>query len=207
MADIKKDAERLVNYVNELEKQGSLFLTKSQDTIPPTAGLFSKAFPNWEKDTEYERKYLFNYLGQPGYVKQAHRSQEIYPPFSKGTESLYGARPKPDSNGIYPYVYNMGIFKDMLVYGTDGNVYKSIVGTYENPSELLYPPEQAVGIMTKYIPDGGDDEYKEWVQPSGAHDAYDEGDKVTHNGKRYISKINGNTTEPGSDPRWWEEVS
>lgn len=61
--------------------------------------------------------------------------------------------------------------------------------------------------MTKYIPDGGDDEYKEWVQPSGAYDAYDEGDKVTHNGKRYISKINGNTTEPGSDPRWWEEVS
>lgn len=50
-------------------------------------------------------------------------------------------------------------------------------------------------------------EWPEWKQPTGAHDAYDEGDKVTHNGKRYISKINGNTTEPGSDPRWWEEVS
>lgn len=207
MADIKKDAERLANYVRSLEEQGALFLSKLQEIIPPTAGIFSKGFPPWEPNKEYKKNNLFSYNGSVGYVKQAHRSQEIYPPFSKGTESLYGARPKPDSNGIYPYVYNMGIFKDMLVYGTDGNVYKSIVGTYENPSELLYPPEQAVGIMTKYIPDGGDDEYKEWVQPSGVHDAYDEGDKVTHNGKRYISKINGNTTEPGSDPRWWEEVS
>lgn len=165
MAYIKKDAERLVNYVRSLEEQGALLLFKLQEIIPPTAGIFSKGFPPWESNKEYKKNNLFSYNGSVGYVKQAHRSQEIYPPFSKGTESLYGARPKPDSNGIYPYVYNMGIFKDMLVYGTDGNVYKSIVGTYENPSELLYPPEQAVGIMTKYIPDGGDDEYKEWVQP------------------------------------------
>lgn len=208
MADIKKDAERLVNYVSALKQQGATFLISPQETIPPTAGLFSKYFPKWQPDKQYKQNELFIYNEVAGYVKQPFlTSQKIYPPFSVGTEALYGARPKPDSNGIYPYVYNMGIFKDMLVYGTDGNVYKSIIGTYENPSELLYPPEQAVGIMTKYIPDGVDGEYKEWVQPSGAHDAYDEGDKVTHNGKRYISKINGNTTEPGSDPRWWEEVS
>lgn len=37
MADIKKDAERLVNYVYSLEQQGGLFLSKPQDVIPPTA--------------------------------------------------------------------------------------------------------------------------------------------------------------------------
>lgn len=38
------------------------------------------------------------------------------------------------------------------------------------------------------------------------HDAYNTGDKCTYQGKKYISKINGNTTIPGSDNRYWEEV-
>ena len=43
-------------------------------------------------------------------------------------------------------------------------------------------------------------------RPSGAHDAYNTGDKVTHNGKQYTSQIDGNTTEPGTDERWWSET-
>lgn len=50
------------------------------------------------------------------------------------------------------------------------------------------------------------EEYPEWKQPTGAHDAYNTGDKCTYQGKKYISKINGNTTIPGSDNRYWEEV-
>lgn len=49
-------------------------------------------------------------------------------------------------------------------------------------------------------------EWPEWKQPTDATNAYAEGAKVTYNGKHYISKINGNTTVPGSDPRWWDEV-
>lgn len=49
-------------------------------------------------------------------------------------------------------------------------------------------------------------EYPEWKQPTGAHDAYNIGDKCSYEGKKYISKINGNTTVPGSDERYWEEV-
>ena len=49
------------------------------------------------------------------------------------------------------------------------------------------------------------EEWPDWVQPTGAHDAYSIGDKVTYNGKRYISQIDGNTTIPGSDERWWSE--
>lgn len=50
-------------------------------------------------------------------------------------------------------------------------------------------------------------EWPEWVQPTGAHDAYNIGGKVTYHGKRYISQIVGNTTVPGSDARWWQEVT
>lgn len=48
-----------------------------------------------------------------------------------------------------------------------------------------------------------------WHQPAGAHDAHKIGDKVHYPGAEdpvYMSKIDGNTTVPGSDERWWELV-
>ena len=47
-------------------------------------------------------------------------------------------------------------------------------------------------------------EWPEWVQPTGAHDAYNKGDKVKYNGKHYISTIDANVYTPGV--YGWEEV-
>ena len=41
------------------------------------------------------------------------------------------------------------------------------------------------------------EEWPEWIQPTGAHDAYSAGDKVSHNGKRWISEVDANIWEPG----------
>lgn len=46
-------------------------------------------------------------------------------------------------------------------------------------------------------------EFPEWVQPVGATDAYAKGDKVSHNGKHWISSVDGNVWEP---PTMWDEV-
>ena len=40
------------------------------------------------------------------------------------------------------------------------------------------------------------EEYPEWVQPTGAHDAYNIGDKVTYKGNHYVCEINGNVYAP-----------
>ena len=48
------------------------------------------------------------------------------------------------------------------------------------------------------------EEWPEWVQPTGAHDAYAKGDKVTYKSKRYISLIDGNTYSPDDYPAGWE---
>ena len=42
------------------------------------------------------------------------------------------------------------------------------------------------------------DEWPEWIQPTGAHDAYRIGDKVSHNGSHWTSNIDYNTYEPGA---------
>lgn len=42
------------------------------------------------------------------------------------------------------------------------------------------------------------DEWPEWVQPLGAHDAYGNGAKVTHSGYHWISTMESNIYEPGT---------
>ena len=48
------------------------------------------------------------------------------------------------------------------------------------------------------------DEWPEWIQPTGAHDAYAKGDKVTHSSKKWTSDVDANTWEPGV--YGWTEV-
>ena len=50
------------------------------------------------------------------------------------------------------------------------------------------------------------DEYPEFVQPTGAHDAYKIGDKITYNGKKYICKLDNCVWAPDVYPAGWEEV-
>lgn len=46
--------------------------------------------------------------------------------------------------------------------------------------------------------------YPVWSRPSGAHDAYNSGDIVAHNGTLYKSLIDGNVYSPEEYPAGWE---
>ena len=45
----------------------------------------------------------------------------------------------------------------------------------------------------------------EWVQPAGAHDAYNIGDKVTYNGHIWESSIDANVWSPSAYPAGWTD--
>lgn len=49
------------------------------------------------------------------------------------------------------------------------------------------------------------DEWPQFVQPTGAHDAYGVGDKVTFNGKRYVCKLASCDWSPAVYPDAWKE--
>ena len=49
------------------------------------------------------------------------------------------------------------------------------------------------------------EEWPEWVQPAGAHDAYAKDDRVLHNGKKWISIVDNNVWEPGV--YGWNEIT
>lgn len=51
-----------------------------------------------------------------------------------------------------------------------------------------------------------EDKYPEYVQPTGAHDAYNTGDKISFNGKKYTCKMNGCVWSPDVYPSAWELI-
>ena len=59
-------------------------------------------------------------------------------------------------------------------------------------------------------PEEPTDEWSEFKQPAGAHDAYYTGDKITYNGKRYVCVMPENvacTYPPDVYPAGWQEVT
>lgn len=86
------------------------------------------------------------------------------------------------------------------------------VGDRVQHNGALYKCVQAHTSQSDWTPDATPalwvvvslEEYPEWVQPTGAHDAYAEGAKVTHNGKKWVSTIAANVYEPGV--YGWDEV-
>ena len=47
----------------------------------------------------------------------------------------------------------------------------------------------------------------DWAQPTGQHDAYNTGDRVTFEGDVYESVIDGNTWSPTAYPQGWEKIN
>lgn len=85
----------------------------------------------------------------------------------------------------------------------DGKAYA--VGDRVKYNGLLYRCVQAHTSQADWTPDivpalwvrTSTEEWPEWIQPTGAHDAYNQGDKVSHNEKHWISDIDANVYEPG----------
>ena len=48
------------------------------------------------------------------------------------------------------------------------------------------------------------DEWPEFVRPTGAHDAYPMGAKITYRGKRYVSLVDANCWPPDEYPQGWQ---
>ena len=81
----------------------------------------------------------------------------------------------------------------------NGKLYRCITA---HTSQADWTPDKAVSLFVKI--DDPSIEYPEWRQPTGTHDAYAMGAKVTYNGKRWVNIIEANIYAP--DVYGWEEV-
>lgn len=81
-------------------------------------------------------------------------------------------------------------------------------------SQTTWLPESTPALYKEYLSveikneDGSTTEVVvEFKQPTGAHDAYNKGDKILFKGKVYKSKIDANTFSPEQFADGWEEVA
>lgn len=96
---------------------------------------------------------------------------------------------------VYPADYKTGNLRRY-----NGRLYKCIG---DHTSQADWAPDVAVSL---WVPTSDpSEEYPAWSQPVGAHDAYNTGDKVSHNGKHWTSDVDSNVWEPGV--YGWTEVT
>ena len=171
-------------------------------------------YPAWRANWPYSVGEIVSYgtnaTGDPQLYKvvQAHTSQAGWTP--DGTPALYDAFGLDDSgvplwsqpSGAHD-AYNTG---DIVNYR--GTLYESLInGNVWSPD--AYPAGWKAVESGAGSEEPGPEEpttYPEWVQPTGAHDAYNTGDRVTYNGKVYESTMDGNTWSPDAYPQGWTEV-
>ena len=96
-----------------------------------------------------------------------------------------------DNLAAFPHWNGDGVqyLTGMLVQ-YDGKLYRVIQPHTSQPD---WTPDKVPALFVRVSVE----EFPEWVQPTGAHDAYKKGDKVTHNGLRWISEADSNVWEPG----------
>ena len=74
----------------------------------------------------------------------------------------------------------------------NGLLYRCVQAHTSQPD---WTPDAAVSLWSRTADPA--EEWPEWIQPTGGHDAYAMGDKVSHKDKHWISNINANVYEPG----------
>ena len=82
--------------------------------------------------------------------------------------------------------------KDVSKVQYKNELYKCI---QSHTSQISWNPKDANSLWVRI--DDPAEEWPEWRQPEGAHDAYAKGAKVTHNGKHWVSDADNNVWEPG----------
>ena len=103
---------------------------------------------------------------------------------------------------------------------TDGDVWRqptSAVDAYPKDWTVTHDGKTWVSLIAANVWEPGVSGWREvvdesaaapeWVQPTGAHDAYQTGDHVMFEGAEYVSLIDGNVWSPTAYPQGWEKIN
>lgn len=159
-----------------------------------------KTYPDWRSDLSVlvGEVYLFPVDKNLYQVIQAHTTQADWDPVT--AKALYKRYYEPTddpwewtqplgAHDAYPLgakvLHNGSVWESTIA----ANVWEPGVTGWKNISDPVTEPE-----------------YSEWVQPAGAHDAYNIGDKVIFEGHLWESLINANVWSPTGYPAGWRDL-
>lgn len=190
-------------YIVFRERAKDEVIDKLDDFLKNNQSDVSGMFPEWKAGTSYETEKYVTYDGAIYKVIQAHTSQSDWTPDK--TSALFLRIDGRSNDADYPdWVQPTGATDtyakdDKVTYGgkrwvSDLNDNVWVPGVY---GWSIAEEKGTTGNTESVIAN--------WVQPTGATDAYTKGSKVTHNGKTWTSTADANVWEPGV--YGWAEVA
>lgn len=180
--------------------------------------MVATVYPEWAANVKYKNKewvkYGQNTMGDPilYQILSDHTSQAQYPP---DVDNTHYKKVGETADGTPKWVQPVGAVDaydkgDIVDYNgvkyistIDANVWAPDVygwEVYTGDSGSTDPVEPS-------NPDTPTDTIKDFVQPTGAHDAYKKGDKVRFESKIYESLIDNNVYSPSAYPAGWKEIT
>ena len=177
----------------------------------------STLFNKYQVGIYYQIGDIFTYGNNNACYKvlQSHKSQADWQPDK--TPALYKLIGSND-DGYLEWKQPLGAHDaygigDIVEY--NGKLYKSLINgnvwspdAYADGWEIYTEPSGGGGGgTTPTEPETPPETIPDFVQPTGAHDAYKKGDKVKYNGKIYESLIDANVHSPDAYPAGWKEVT
>ena len=180
--------------------------------------MVATVYPEWAANVKYKNKewvkYGQNTMGDPilYQILSDHTSQAQYPP---DVDNTHYKKVGETADGTPKWVQPVGAVDaydkgDIVDYNgvkyistIDANVWAPDVYGWE-----VYTGDGgSTDPVEPSNPDTPTDTIKDFVQPTGAHDAYKKGDKVRFENKIYESLINNNVYSPSAYPAGCKEIT
>ena len=141
------DANDLINYVNNIKTAGANIVKGTSDP-DPEIGYFFNAYPEWVADGGLEET---NHISRyNGVVYQCINSIQRYAHYTPDVATNnYNPYPEPDKDGVYPYVYGMGV-KAGMKEKYNGVVYVAI----QAMTKQINPPSELPAIFQEVTVNG-----------------------------------------------------
>jgi len=149
-------------------------------------------YPDWQQPQGDHDAYPFGRIvDHNGTLYQSDVDANVWEPPEQW--SIYSTEPSTSNEWTIGTDY---VVDDVVAY--NGTEYVCISA---HTAQAGWDPDTANTLWEVNTQSGGTIEA--WVQPSGAQDAYNTGDQVTHNGSTWESDVDGNVWEP---PTQWTKV-
>lgn len=141
------DANNLINYVNNIKTAGAN-IAQGTANPDPEIGYFSDGYPecvadNGLEETNHIRRYN-------GVVYQCINAIQRYAHYAPDiATNNYNPYPEPDKDGVYPYVYGMGV-KVGMKEKYNGITYVAI----QAMTKQINPPSELPAIFQEVTVNG-----------------------------------------------------
>lgn len=178
--------------------------------------------PDWDGSKDYTNSPVGTPVADENQVWsliQPHNAANYPGTRPSGLRALWGLlhtkNPEKAKPWVDPYGTSGMYSKGECYLAEDGTVYICLQDNcvYDATAMPNYWEKYGEETTEPEEPDTGDgegdnegttdDEWPEFVKPTGAHDAYNTGDKVTYNGKHYICAMDSCVYSPDEYPSGW----